>query len=229
MVWNPTPAVRALSALQTEIGNYILAPSDTTLAATFVDYLNDGLNRLSTRERWPWLLTSENVTLVAGTASYELATASAKKVRHVHLLNVSDKEVGCLAFKDPKTFLLDYPDRSQNGSPECYTIFNLVADGKLDLSVPPSDGFVATYPKLKVRILKRMLHFASASTSDTLTTLGGGPPELESYLVWHAKALAAMTHAPDKEPVARARAFEFWNALVGDSNRDADYDYMGYP
>lgn len=224
MVWAPTPAVRALSALQAEIGNYILAPDDTTLKATFVDYLNDGLDRLSTRERWPWLLTSENITLVADTASYELVTPTAKKIRHVHLLITGDKERGLLPFRDPKTFMLDFPDRSVSGDPECYTVFNMIADGKIDLSVPPSAGFIGIYPKLKVRMLKRMLRFSSGSTSDTLTTLGGGPKELEAFIVWHAKAQAASVHDPAKAQYALGRAEIMWKALVADSNTEADWD-----
>ena len=224
MVWTPLPAMRALSSLQTEIGNYVLAPVDATLSGTFVDYINDGIDKLTTRERWPWLLTSENITLVTGTAAYELATGTAKKVRHVHLLDSADKEKDYLLYKDPKTFLLDHPDRATNGSPSFYTCFNLTADGKIDLNVPPDAGFVALYPKLKVRLLKRMLHFFSTSLTDTITTLGGGPTELESFLVWHAKGMAALTHYPEKADMAFRRSQDMWTQHVADSNREADFD-----
>jgi len=224
MVWSPAPAPRSLSLLRTEVGNFVYAPSDTSLADSFIDYINGALDRIATRERWPWLLVSENITLVTGTAAYELATSSAKKIRHVHLLDTADKEKSALQYKDPKTFLLDHADRATNGSPGFYTVFNMIADGKIDLSVPPDANFTAKYPKLKVRLLRRMTRFGSTSLTDTITTLGGGPPELESFLLWHAKAMAASVHYPEKSNFAFQQAEKMWTALIADSNREADFD-----
>lgn len=227
MPWTISPAPRTLTQILTEVGTFLMSPqvsSDSTLAGAMTDWINDGLNKLRTEERWPWLLVTENVTLVAGTASYVLTTTTAKKIRHVHLLDSSNNEKSLLNYLDPKSFMDMYPDRSQSGSPCHYTVFNLNADGTIDLSVPPDAGFIASYPKLKVRILKRMGQFFSTSLTDTITTLGGGPIELESFLSWHAKALGAMNMGfTDRISYAQGRADEMWTALIRDRNREADW------
>jgi len=222
MVWTPTPAPRALSVLQTEVGNYILAPVDTTLASVITDALNDGVRKLNSRSRWPWTMVSENISLVASTVAYELATGSASKIRSVHLLNASDLEVSTLGWLDPKTFSDTYPDRSSAGSPDTYTAFNLIADGKIDFNVPPSAAFIVTYPKVKVRMFRRLILYSAAG--DTLTTLGGATSDVENFIVWHAKAYMASISDQSKAAFALARAEETWRQLINESNREVDWE-----
>lgn len=223
MVWIPTPAARALSVLQTEIGNYVMAPSDTTLAATFTDGLNDGIRKINAHTRWPWLLAVEAVTLVADTADYELATTTVKAIRHIHLLNTSGKERSRLFYRDPKTFEAQFPDRSISGSPAFYTTHNLVADGKVSLDKPVATAFLQTYPTMRLRLYKRLIYYSAAG--DTLTTLGGFVPEAEDFLLWHARGYAAALHSPDKAPFAEAKAAECWAQLLRAVEDVEDMDF----
>lgn len=222
MVWTPTPAARALSVLQTEIGNFIGAPTDTTLAGVITNGLNDGIRKLSLRTRWPWLRTSENVTLVAGTADYELATTTAKAIYAVQLLDTADKEKARVWYEHPATFVEKFPDRSTNGSPVYYTVFNMVADGKISLSSPPSADFILTHPKIKVRLYKRLIYYSGAS--DTMTTLGGFVPEAENFLVAHAAAYIAAAQWPDKVQMLRTEANQMYEMLIVDANEASNAD-----
>lgn len=222
MTWTPTPAARTLTQLQTDVGNYIYAPVDTSLADVITVALNDGIRELNSRTRWPWLLVVESISLVADTADYELTTAPAKSIRHLHLLGASSKEKDQLLWMDPQTFVREFPDRSTSGTPTHYTTFNLRADGKISLSSPPASAFISQFPEMKVRLFRRLLYYSAAG--DTLTSLGSGNPEAENFITWRAKAHMAANKFPEMATRADRLARDIWAQLIRDCHDVTDFD-----
>lgn len=227
MAWSATPAPRALSVLQDVVQKYVGNPSDAEAATLATEALNDGIRKLDARD-WFWSLGSEDVTLAADAADRVLATNTARKVRHVDVLNTSDKPVSFLRFKDAKSFEIEHPDRSASGTPRIYTAFNLINDGTITLDVPPSSGYIAVNPTLRVRMFRRLLYYATST--DTLTTLLGGtgfaPVEVESFLQWHASAYLGLRYLEASNPkVVRALqlADEIWNRLIADDLEPQDW------
>ena len=224
MPWTPTPAASTLTTLQQVVAKYVLSPDDTEAQSLATEGLNEGVRRLNSRT-WNWMLASEDVTLSASTADYVLSSNAAKKIRSVELLDSAGKVRSMIPYMDGKTFQTRYPDRSADGEPQFYTAFNLIANGTVTLSSPASAGFIGTYPHMRVWSFRRVS--AYSATSDTLTTLGHAPSEVERFVVWTACAYVSARYLQGGDPklaLAIRMADDAWTQLLADDKVDADWD-----
>lgn len=204
-VFTQSPASTAFSTLYTRALNYVLGTSDTNQVTVAKEGINEGILRLNTVDWW-WSRIALDVTLVAGTQEYALGTTF-RKPRACETLNTAGEVNGQLGWVDPKEFEAVYYDRSTTGSPSAYTIFNEFVNGMVTLSCPPSSGFIAVYPKLRLRYYRRTA--VLSGDSDLLAA----PTEVEPFLTWLARATLAAHWAPEKVAFAETRAEKLWSLL----------------
>lgn len=205
---SPTPAAVSYSTLKTKVARYVLESNATTALSVAGDCIRDAVMELNTR-RWKWAIVYQDVTLVAGTAAYDLA-APFKAPRKAELINSNSKAVGYLKYMDPFTFLREFPDRTNSGDPYQYTVDNAHEYGQVILSCSPSAAFVASYPTLRLWFYRRVQ--VQSGDSDVLDI----PAEVESFVEWRAKETIASLYDQSKVGYANQRANLMWTKLVRD-------------
>ena len=202
-----SPAVTQFSVLYGQVQSYVMSPSDTSAATLAKRWINDAIRKLNQRN-WSWSLAAATITFTAGEGGREYALQTNYKApRSFELLDSSSRIVGNLAYRPPRTFDEEFPDRAST-DPSAYTVFNVLDNGYLTLSGPPSSGWVTAYPTGRLRYYKRIALLSGD------TDLIVAPTEVEPFVLWRACADAAAFFVPSKVAYADQRANEEWRALV---------------
>jgi hypothetical protein len=163
------------TAVRTRIGN----PSTDGFFsdAQLNDLVNEALQAISIEDDWPWLQTSENIALVAGTAAY---TPTAGWVRTKQLF---------IQEGDPLTFVslaeIDAYGIQNRGTPDVYTIYG---DQVLVRPVP--------------QVAATLIH--QYNKSEPLITVDGTSPLMP--VIFHYAIVAYAAHLAQKRQGDLAQA-----------------------
>jgi hypothetical protein len=204
--------------MRQEVTNYCKLPNTTgtkadNLAAAKI---KNAIRKMNKRP-WKFLMSKEDITLIANTRDYALTASDIKKPRSCQLLRVGDKpNRRYLRYMDSKSFV-DLEDTTiQQGTPRVYTFFNINDDKTLTLDTVPGAGFLGIYPKMRLRYY-RTVQFPSAD-ADKLTI----PSDAEMFILWQAKFEMALDEAPEKAMIAHREAKQAWEDLIDDEGDDRD-------
>jgi len=211
-----TPATRPLSKLQKEVLFYVSAPDDPEALEVAQIGLNDGIVRLNMRN-WVWSLDYDDIGLIADTADYPIAS-SFRAPRHLALLDSNSNPVSQLTWETPKSFEMRFPHAPIPGTPTHYTVFNSNELGTFSLNYKPSSSFVGFSPIARVRYYRRMERLTFPTDSIA------APSDAESFVVWHARMLAAAVYAPDRMDRAERQADKAWRLMVQDDMKSQTSD-----
>lgn len=126
---------------------------DTTNAISdndLTEIINEGLRMVSIAERWPWLLTSAQVTVVNGTREYDISSdLSVTDFMWVDSVVDNDQEDGMLDEWSYSTYLYKYGGDPPSGSRAYH--FYIKASDTLGLVPTPSanetDAYTLNYYK----------------------------------------------------------------------------------
>lgn len=200
------PAGTSFSVLYGRVANYIMGPSDGSLTPICKEGIWSGLKRVNTAN-WNWARAKTDVTLTASQQEYSLNGAF-REMRALELLNASGRPALSLSFVDAKSWDALVPNRVDgDGSPTVATIFNEFDNGLITLNLPPSAGFIALYPTMRGRYYRRI---PLPSGDNSLCEV---PSEVEEFLTWHGRAVAAAHFVPQKVAYAEQKANEWWRDL----------------
>lgn len=176
-----TPGGPSLSTLQQRVLSWVPATPDSQNRLAAKDALNAGIDLVLNTHRWRKDLPTQDITLIASTATYDLNDDFADS-RTTEWLDSNDKVTrngGWCGFLDESEFDRAYASRETDGDPKAYTI--RYKSRLLEFSSPPSSGFISSYPKLRLRYYRRFQHLESPSD------VFDGPSEFSSLLAWYAR------------------------------------------
>lgn len=206
-----TPGGKTFSELKSDVAKFILSPNDQDILQTAGEGIVDALRKINS-VNWFWMLTSQDIPLVASTRTYSLA-GQFKAPRHAEILRPDGTNAGRVYFLEGKSFSDETANSTASGSPSHYTIYNAQDSLTVSFNIAPDAGFVASYPTVRLRYHKRIQY--PVNNSDVIDV----PPEVESFILWHAKSYIAAIHAPQKVAYAEGKAQEMWKLLrVDDRN-----------
>lgn len=217
MTYAPTPVNSTDSALVTRVARYVMLAGNAEAEAAALDGIHDAENKINSHV-WTWTRTVADLTL--STDAIDFITADAIKAPFLAgFLNTANQPVAPCSFADPRTFHLRFPDRSQVGTPRVYTAMNLRGNGLISLNCYPDQACVTNTPKLRIVFNRRIQRAeAGATTFD-------GPPEVESYMEWHAKSYIAAEYDPSGIAHAERKAAQLWEDLTTDDNEQDFRDW----
>jgi hypothetical protein len=180
-----------------------------------LDTLNQALRELSALRDWNWERTTQSaITLVDGTATYDLDSAYKKPSKAV-LIDSDSNEYGALAYADWERFQ-DVGQQTRTGVPWIYTFKNAFDTGKVELYPVPDAGAAADYT-LELTYFKRL-----ALCTDSSSSVINGPAELEPWVVQRATALLAQIKNPEQAPLFMGTAARLKADLVRWDTRNRD-------
>lgn len=210
MTYTPTPVRTTADALCAEVAGYVNMQTFQEALDAALFGIHDAEDRLNMR---PWIFTRAitTVTLSADALDYALPDTWGSPFRAL-FLDTANAERSSVGWKDPKNFFATYQNRSRQGSPVCYTVFNGFGLGVLSLNCFPSSQFISQRPKIK------LYH---NGTIQTINATGDGlaiPRKVESFVKWHAKAHIAAQFDPSAYAIAKREAEQAWTMLVEDNN-----------
>lgn len=204
--FTPSPGTVACSVLEADIASYVNAPNSSRALAKAEDFIGVAVAKLNT-VLWPWMIVYQDITLVADTSDYDLASAFLAP-RKAELRDGNGFPVSLLTYSDPKTFSRDHYDRKTSGTSCTYTVENAHEYGTVTLDIPPSAGFVASYPTLRLR------YYQKVQPCDGSVTSLNVPHEVAMWVSWYAKAQMAAHFDPPKVGAAQAMANDMWRQLA---------------
>jgi len=184
--------------MKDEVARYVQSPDDAEARRIAGDGLNEAIRELDAR-RWSWMETSHDITLSASTATYAVP-ANYKDTIWVEFLDSGGSRRGWLDYQDPITFLSDRKDDTSDGTPEICSVVNSYDSAVLTLDVPVSSSFASTYPTLRHYYWARVQ--IMVADSDTVNV----PTEVESFILWKAKAYMAAVYDTSKYQIAEGKA-----------------------
>jgi hypothetical protein len=164
------------------------------------------------------MLVFQDITLVADTSDYDLASVFGAP-RKAELLNTASKAATTIGYMYPKTFSLEYYDRTTSGSPDVYTVENGDEYGQVRLSVPPNGGFVGNYPTLRLWYYQKVVPCGGSTTSLDV------PFEVAEWIAWQAKAYMAAHYDLEKVSIAQSIAEQHWISLIRQNTRNQLTDW----
>lgn len=212
-----SPGTSTLSQLKSEVCRYVKAPNDTDALAVAHDGIKEAIRRINMRS-WQWMLTSDDITLTAGTADYTMQSTF-KAPRSAELLDSSDRTVGFLSYEDPKNFDLLHPDRDTSSWSTHYTIRNIKETGQVTLAPTPDASFVSSYPTVRFRYYK----FVSLPSAEDDRI--GVPVWIEPVVSWWAKMYVAIMYQPELAQFAKNIFYETWQAAVAEDREQEATDF----
>lgn len=204
--FSPSPSARACSDLKADIARYVGAPNAARALAEAEVCIGTAVARLNS-ELWPWMLVYQDITLVASTFDYDLAS-SFLSPRHCFVLDSNGKHSGSLSYYDPKSFSMYYDSSRSDGSPSTYTVHNAHEYGTISLNNAPTSEYASLYPTLRLWYYQRVQPCSgSVSALDV-------PHEVAEWVSWYAKALMASHHDPQKFSLADQTQRDLWRGLL---------------
>ena len=203
-------------SLTDEIIRFVSGPTDDPeLRAIAQDGILEAIRQLNSRT-WEWVLSVTDITLVAGTAEYDIPD-NFHQPRSAAFVNSDDKAARKVNWLEPKMFQDHQAWRGSTGTNRYYTVFNRRDDQKVKLAGDVDAGWASSYPELRLRYYRYIQYPTSESAALDLV------PEAESFVSWFGKAYTAGIHEPRKEPAATLRADRAWKRLVKDNNLQRDF------
>ena len=203
-----TPGGRSLAEMQRLVLSYVQAPQDDPeLNDTARGALNIGIDIHNSRN-WFKIQSYQDMTLVTGTSDYSLAP-DVKDPRAAEWLDSSGNPSGRLEYKPLKTFLIEHPSSTSNGSPSVYTIM-YSSSRLLVLDLAPDSSFVSQYPTLRFHYHRRVPHLVGASDFTGLSA------EHDAWLVWYARSEMAAIRGVSTAGFAFEQQRMLMNALKMD-------------
>lgn len=204
--FSPSPSARACSDLKYDIARYVGAPNAARALAEAETCIGTAVARLNTH-LWPWMLVYQDITFVAGTIDYDLAS-SFLAPRHAFLLDSNGNITGHLGFQDMKSHAIENDNTVLSGSPNLYSAYNAHEYGTISLDVAPNSSFVTNTPTLRLWYYQRVQPCSgSVSALDV-------PHEVAEWVSWYAKALMASHHDPQKFSLADQTQRDLWRGLL---------------
>jgi hypothetical protein len=173
--------------------------------------IREAEDRLNTK-LWRWNITTQSITLTGATTYTLLATFKAP--RSAQLVDSGGTPRDLIRYLDPKTFDLQYPDRS-GAALEAYTAYNDRDDGLITLN-----STSASYPTLKLVFYRRI-----QTMTDAAATPLAIPREVESFVYWTGAMYVASIYDTAKIGFADRRADEMWAQLISDELRSQLSDF----
>lgn len=210
--WAQSPGPTDAPELIRKVARFCLVQDSEEGRSVALDGIHDAENAINTK-LWPWLLTSQTITLT-GALTYNLS-ATFKAPRSAELLDSGSNVMGTLGYMDPKTFDLNFSYRQSGAAMSHYTAFNDRDDGILSVS-----GGVAYYPTLKLWFYRRLQTMTDAAVTP-LTV----PREVESFIYWKASSFMASIYDSAKYALATSEADKVWKMLIADSLRSQLSDW----
>jgi len=204
--FTPSPAARACSDLKADIARYVGATNAARALAEAETCIGTAVARLNTY-LWPWMLVYQDITFVAGTLDYDLAS-SFLAPRHAYLLDASGNITGHLGFQDMKTFSVENDNTATAGSPTFYSAYNAHEYGTISLDVPPDSSFVNVTPTLRLWYYQRVQPCSGSVSSLNV------PHEVAEWVAWYGKSLMTANHDPQKFGVADQTQRDLWRVLI---------------
>lgn len=214
--FSPTPGTSTLTKLKKEVASFILAPSDTDALEVAEMGVKEAIRKVNGRN-WKFMRTTDDISTVASTRTYSLQ-ASFLAPEHCELLNSSSNPNGMLHWLAPKEFNRTFRERSSTGSPSHYTVQNARDTGVIELSRPPSSGFVTSYPTLRLRYYAAVAFPTDAAVLDV-------PVWLEPAVSWWAKMYIASVYDERKVGIASRFFSDCWRDAVAHDLASQVEDY----
>ncbi len=176
-----TPSVKTLDEAIADVANFCKLPATSgTKGYTLADQkLKNAINWFNQRH-WAFLLTYEDITMVADTVEYNLTNVKLRKPRSLILLDGnSNPSARRLTYVDPD-HMVDLQDLFLvgDGWPRYYTFYNYADDQKLNIDRKPSSGFVGRYPTMRLRYYAMLQIPATGATKFDLPSYCGGGSSL---------------------------------------------------
>jgi hypothetical protein len=208
---SPTPGHRTAGTLIRAVLTYVQAPDDSELQEVARECLNSAIAFVNAR-RWNKLTSQTDLSMTASDDDIGVP-ADFKEPLSLFELNSSSERVKRVPFLPLQTMLFERENTTVAGNPQHYSINYKTREVILD--VPPSSGYVATVPTMRLHYFRRLAELSNdSSTIDN-------EPEFDWFLIWQARAEIAMIRDPGKVMFAQRRAQEILREL-----RRSDTDQM---
>jgi hypothetical protein len=174
--------------------------------------VNDAVRELNLRH-WDWALTKATTTIVVGTGAYAVAT-DFYAPRHITLDATYSNRVPFMPIKE---FLDTFTNLAGSGVPTAYTVqpTSTGLNYLFDQVFQSGSGYTTftAYYYMRIQLY--------ANPTDTIDA--HVPSEVEEWILWRAREIAAATYAPTDAVVARANQKDIWKALVARENFNTDW------
>src|SRR5512144_1971196 len=172
-----TPSASTAAEMVRSVLDYVQGADDNELRDVALRELNFAIDEANART-WRKAITTQTITLVAGTDTYTLNDNFKDPIRAILLLNGDRKDR--LFFEEMITFLARFPDRLGTAAPGLYTID--YSNRLFMLEGQPNASFLLNYDSVELHYYLRFAHLAQDSD------VHGGPPEFNAFFVWQARA-----------------------------------------
>ena len=190
--------------------------NDSDGRAMCLDALNQAIKELNGRSPlWSFLRKTQSVTLVDGTATYDLNSDFNKESKAV-LIDSDSNEFAPLLYYDWEAFQSFAKKQSRTGRPGVYTFKSVYLQGKVEF-YPVPDAGAATDFTVDLTYYLRLGDCTDSETSYIAT-----PSETEPWLVTRSQALMAQIKDPQRFIIFQADASRLWKQLIAYDTRHHD-------
>lgn len=181
-----------------------------------LDALNQAIKELNGRSPlWSFLRKTQSITLVDGTATYDLNSDFNKESKAM-LIDTDSNEFGPLLYYDWEAFQSFARKQHRTGTPEVYTFKSAYLQGKVEF-YPVPDAGAATDFTVDLTYYLRL-----GDCTDSETSYIAVPSETEPWLVTRSQAIMANIKDPTRFIGFQADASRLWKMLVAYDTRHHD-------
>lgn len=204
-------AILTYAQAQAQVASVLGNSTDTDLLAEAANEINHAISELNMRD-WEWLLTFEDIAVVAGTEDYTFTNSDMRKVYDVRLLG----NKRALMPIDQRLWDRVSSDPATRGIPFGYTIIRTSTTvSKIRLIPPPASTDTA-----RVRYYKLITTPSAGGTALDIVE------RYQPWILWQAKASILQNHGENSERSAywQARADRFLAQMIEEDKYMPDHD-----
>jgi len=210
-----TPGHDTAGTLMSKVASYVQAVTDDAeVKSTILCALNGAIAFVNARP-WYKLTSSSDLDMTADDDDIGLP-ATFKEPLACYQLNSSDERTKRLPYKPLQTLLAERQDNTTPGTPSAYAInYNT---RELILDIQPSSAWVTNNPELRLYFHRRLAELTQDSS------VSGGEPEFDWFLIWYARREMAAVRDPGKFQLADRMTEQFYRELRrSDTNQQTDW------